>query len=114
MNPRSLAFRLVAWYCGVLLLVGGTFAAYTYVGFTTYLRAIMHDTLATRAQDAANLARPLLGDPQSLSALMSSRFAPESHDRYMRISVDGRALYRSGVPLEHAFDPDRVARDTRG
>jgi heavy metal sensor kinase len=113
MNPRSLTFRLVAWYCAVLLVAGGSFAAYTYVGFSVYLRAIMRDTLATRAEDAANLARPLIADPQALAELMSSRFAPEAHDRYMRISVDGRTLYLSGQPLEHAFDPGRVRTHTQ-
>ncbi len=108
MNPRSLTFRLVAWYCGLLLLAGGSFAAYTYGGFTYYLRDIMRDTLAARAQDAANLARPLLRDLPSLQASMRSRFAPEAHDRFMRITVDGRTVYVSGEPAEHAFDPNSI------
>ena len=78
MNPRSLTFRLVAWYCGLLLLAGGSFAAYTYGGFTSYLQDVMRDTLAARAQDAANLARSLLDDPQSLKVVVQSRFAPDS------------------------------------
>jgi signal transduction histidine kinase len=108
MNPRSLTFRLVAWYCGLLLLVGGSFAAYTYGGFTTYLNDVMRDTLAARAQDAANLARPLLGDPRSLTEVMQSRFAPEAHDRYMRLIVAGRTVFKSARPLEGTFDPDAI------
>jgi signal transduction histidine kinase len=108
MNPRSLTFRLVAWYCGLLLLVGGSFAAYTYVGFTGYLRDVMRDTLAARAQDAANLARPLLGDPPSLADVMRSRFAPTAHDRFMRIIVDGRTEFVSSRPPEDSFNPDTI------
>jgi signal transduction histidine kinase len=112
MNSRSLTFRLVAWYCGLLLLVGGSFAVFTYGGFTVYLRDIMRDTLAARAQDAAALARPRLADIPSLTAEIRGRFEPESHDRYMRILLEGRTLYLSGAPLEHAFDPNSIDIDS--
>ena len=108
MNPRSLTFRLVAWYCGLLLLAGGSFAAYTYGGFTSYLQDVMRDTLAARAQDAANLARSLLDDPQSLKVVVQSRFAPEAYHRFMRIIVAGQMVFESKRPPEETFDPNRI------
>ncbi len=102
---RSLTFRLVAWYCGLLLFVGGSFAGYTYVGFTHYLHDSMRGTLSSRADAVADLARPLLDDPGELATLMEQRFAPEAHDRFMRIIVNGNTIYASGRPAENMFDP---------
>ncbi len=113
MNRRSLTFRLLAWYCALLLLVGASFAAFTYVGFTYYSRATILATLATRDKDAATLATPLLGDTSALAVAMSKRFAPEAHDRFMRIVVDGHTVYRSGQPLSGTFDSDRVDAQVR-
>ncbi len=61
MNPRSLTFRLVTWYCALLLIVGGSYGVYSYAGFTGYLRDMMRDTLAVRARDAADVARAAPG-----------------------------------------------------
>jgi signal transduction histidine kinase len=108
MDPRSLTFRLVAWYCGLLLVVGGVFGVYTYEGFTSHLRAVMRDTLSARAQDAADLARPLLHDSVALAIEIDARFEPEAHDRYMSISIDDKVLYVSGPPAAHLFDPGRL------
>jgi signal transduction histidine kinase len=107
-SHRSLTFRLVAWYCGLLLVIGGSFAIYTYAGFTYYLRNTVRSTLATRANDVATLSEPLLDDPSGLRVAMEKRFAPEMHDRFMRITVDGRTAYISGPPTEHAFDPAAI------
>ena len=105
---RSLTFRLVAWYCGLLLFVGGSFAGYTYVGFNHYLHESMRGTLSSRADAVADLARPLLNVPLQLATLMEQRFAPEAHDRFIRIIVDQHTVYVSGQPAEHMFDPDAI------
>ena len=108
MNRRSLTFRLVFWYCGLLLVLGAAFAAYTYAGFSNYLRASMATTLASRADVTADIIRPVLDDPQGLRALMEQRFAPETHDRFIRISVNGQVRYLSGPPAEHGFAPTAI------
>jgi signal transduction histidine kinase len=108
MNRRSLTFRLVAWYCGLLLAAGVSFACYTYVGFSHYLHESMRGTLASRADVVGDLAKPLVDDPLSLRVLMEERFAPEAHDRFIRVIVDRHTIYVSGTPAEQAFDPDAV------
>jgi hypothetical protein len=47
LNRRSLTFRLIAWYCGLLFLLDIAFAALTYAGFTYYLHNTILATLAT-------------------------------------------------------------------
>jgi signal transduction histidine kinase len=109
MNRRSLTFRLVSWYCGLLLVLGVAFAAYTYTGFSRYLRETLQATLTTRAEVTWDVARTALDDRDRLTALMEQRFAPEAHDRFTRITVDGEQHYLSGPPVEHRFDPAIVA-----
>jgi signal transduction histidine kinase len=89
----------------LLLIIGGSFAIYTYVGFTYYLRSTMRSTLETRIRDMAALAESQLEDPAALSVAMERRFAPAAHDRFMRITLDNAVIYVSDSPLDHAFDP---------
>lgn len=105
MIGRSLVFRLVAWYCGLLLVLGAGFAGYTALGFTRYVDASSRRTLLDRADELWILARPLIGDPAALAAAIERRFAPEAQDRFIRLSLDGRLLYRSGPPAGGGFDP---------
>jgi signal transduction histidine kinase len=98
----------VAWYCGLVVLIGGSFAGIAYIGFTHYLHDTMRDTLVTRATDMAILSTPLLDDIPALQLAMAKRFAPEFHDRFMRILVDGRTVYLSGQPFGHSFDSNTI------
>jgi signal transduction histidine kinase len=111
LNRRSLTFRLGAWYCGLLLLISGSFAAFAYIGFTYYLRSTVRATLETRAKDVTLLATPLIDDLPELSIAMGKRFAPEAHDRFMRITVDGKTVYRSGQPVSGTFDSNTIDTD---
>lgn len=104
MNPRSLTFRLVAWYCALLCVIGASFSAFTYAGFGYYLDSTMRTQLVTRAADMGALATPLLDDPAALAAAMARRFSPEAHDRFMRLMVDGETRYRSGQPVSREYD----------
>ena len=112
-RPRSLTFRLIAWYCALLLLIGGSFAVYTYVGFTYYLRSTMRSTLDTRIRDMAALAESLLHDPAELSVAMEKRFAPAAHDRFMRITIGNAVIYVSDVPADQAFSPVSIRSERR-
>jgi heavy metal sensor kinase len=99
---------LVAWYCGLLFVVVGSFAIYTCVGFDYFLRDTMRATLSSRADIIADLAKPMLDDPLSLRGLMEQRFAPEAHDRFIRIIVNQHTVYISGQPAEPVFNPDAI------
>jgi signal transduction histidine kinase len=113
-NSRSLTFRLIAWYCGLLFLAGSSFVIYSYISFADHLRSTKRAALATRADDIANLGEPLLTDPAALSAALEKRFAPEAHDRFMRISLDERLVYLSGPPAEGTFSPAAIDRPPSG
>ena len=55
MNPRSLAFRLTAWYT---LLLGATFvlvAVVTFYGLQHYLRSNARDALKRRATEVEQI-----------------------------------------------------------
>jgi signal transduction histidine kinase len=108
MIARSLTFRLAAWYCGVLLVLGAAFAIYTAAGFTRYMHATSQRTLEGRAEEIWAFARPLLDDRAALAAAIRNRFEPEGQNRFIRISVDGTVVYRSGPPVEATFDPGQV------
>jgi signal transduction histidine kinase len=96
-----------------MLLVGTSLVTVTYLGFTYYLRSTIRLTLATRDRDAAILATPLLDDTRELAVAMGKRFAPEFHDRFMRIMIDGKTIYISGRPASGAFDPSHLKPETR-
>ena len=106
MNRRSLTFRLVSWYCGLLLLLGAAFAIYTYTSFNRYIRQTTRASLTVRAEAVWNTVRgELAGNGNGLGPLIEQRFAPENHGRFIRISIDGKIVYASGPPLERDFDP---------
>jgi len=110
-GTRSLTFRLVTWYCGLLLVIGGSFALYTYFGFTFYLKTTMRATLQTRVNDLEGIADPLLNDLPALGRAIEQRFAPAAHDRFMRVTLNGVVIYRSSFPVDRAFDPANIQSD---
>jgi len=110
-SPRSLSFRLVAWYAGVLtvtfLLLGGL----TFVLMRHYLEANLLDTQARRArQIAATLvAHTSAAREQALRGEVENLYSPEINDRFIRITrADGRLVYVSGAPRSADFDPSQV------
>ena len=108
MIRRSLTFRLVFWYCSLLLVLGAGFSVYTVMGFTRYADATTRRTLAGRAEEVWRLAEPHLGDRAALAAAIESRFEPEDQSRFIRLSVGGVVLYASGPPAEADFDPGQI------
>jgi len=110
MSRRSLTFRLVSWYCGLLLAVGAAFAAFSYFSFDTYITQTIRSTVAGRAEAIWGMAGGLLDDRRALAALIEQRFAPEALNRMIRISSGGEVYYASGQPSDGAFDPAKVER----
>ena len=108
MSRRSLTFRLVSWYCGLLFAVGTAFAAFSYFSFDRYITQTIRSTLAGRADAAWGMAAGMLNDRQGLAALIEQRFAPEALNRMIRISGGGEVYYISGLPSDGEFDPAKV------
>jgi signal transduction histidine kinase len=108
MSRRSLTFRLVSWYCGLLLVVGIAFAAFTYASFDHYLNQSTRSSLTARADAVWGMANGLLDDKPALAALIEERFAPEAQNRMIRISGGGDIYYQSQTPTDRGFDPQAV------
>lgn len=100
---RSLTSRLIFLYCIILLLLGAAFLAITVISFRHYAGQVITNILAVRTQDVWRVSRDELHRPDILKSLIEKRFSPESQDRFIRIEVDGKTVYRSGEPLNGQF-----------
>ena len=111
MNTRSLSFRLVAWYGGVLTTVFVLLAALTFLLLRHYLEANLLDTQARRARQIAGtlVAHAARDSEAALAGEVESLYSPEVNDRFIRISrADGQVVYASGKPRNERFDPAQV------
>ncbi|MGO9803245.1 MAG: ATP-binding protein [Steroidobacteraceae bacterium] len=112
MNTRSLSFRLVAWYAGVLITVFVLLAVLTLFFLRHYLEANVLDIQARRARQIGGtlVAHAGRGAEAALASEVESLYSPEVNDRFIRISrADGQVVYASGAPRNELFDPTRVA-----
>ncbi|HUO20005.1 MAG TPA: ATP-binding protein [Steroidobacteraceae bacterium] len=112
MNARSLSFRLVAWYAGVLTAVFVLLGLLTFFFLRHYLEANLLDNQTRRArQIAGTLVAHVRRDSEaSMASEVESLYSPQINDRFIRISrADGQVVYASGAPRDEAFDPARVA-----
>jgi heavy metal sensor kinase len=116
MNTRSLSFRLVTWYAGVLTLVFILIGALTVVLLREYLESNVLDTQARRARQIADTlvaAASRTGDV-AMAREVEELYAPEANERFIRITRgDGHVVYASGPPHDDSFDPATVAPPTR-
>ena len=111
MNSRSLSFRLVTWYAGVLTVVFVLLGALTFISLRHYLEANVLDNQARRArQIAATLvARASRESEGAIGTQVENLYSPESNDRFIRITrADGTVVYASGSPRGETFEPARV------
>ncbi len=102
---RSVTSRLVFSYCLLLVLLGGTFLAFTVLSFRHYTRETLTRTLVTRAQEIWNISETSLDQPARLAAIIDRRFSPEAQDRFIRIRAGDTVLYRSATPMGGEFAP---------
>ena len=114
MNWRSITFRLVAPYCGLLLLLGASFSLFTILSFERYTGATFQTNLAARAADVRRIVQPVLDNPAQVALFVEQRFSPSAQDRFIRISRGGRVIYRSGAPDDGSFDPATIPLTTPG
>jgi heavy metal sensor kinase len=111
MNTRSLSFRLVAWYAGVLTTVFVLLALLTFFLLQHYLEANLLDIQTRRARQIAGtlVAHAGRGGEPTLGNEVESLYSPEINDRFIRISrADGEVVYASGTPRDQLFEPSRV------
>ena len=106
MNPRSLRFRLIIWYAGLLTGVFLLFGVALYQVLRGYLEHSLAQTLLRRSQQ---IAVSLLDGVDKtgehyVADQITARYAPENYDRFIRITrADGSVLYASGRTA--SFDP---------
>ena len=111
MNTRSLSFRLVTWYAGVLTLVFILIGALTIVLLREYLEANVLDTQARRARQIADtlVAAANRTGESTMAQEVEALYAPEANERFIRITRgDGHVVYASGRPRDGSFDPGAV------
>jgi heavy metal sensor kinase len=112
MNPRSLAFRLAAWYA---LLLSATFAVVgfgTFYGLGQYLRAGLRDSVERRSQQIEQYLQQTAPDVSdaTIGEAITTRLAPEDNNRYVRVTrASGQLVYHSGLPADRSFDPADIA-----
>jgi signal transduction histidine kinase len=114
MHWRSITFRLVAPYCGLLLLLGVSFSLFTVVSFERYAGATFQTNLAARASDVWRIVQPILDNPAQITQQVEQRFNPAEQDRFIRISRKGKVIYRSDTPDDLNFDPAAIPLPTPG
>ncbi len=106
MNPRSLRFRLIMWYAGLLTGVFLLFGIALYQVLRGYLENSLTQTLTRRSEQIALslLANIDKTGEQYVADQITARYAPENYDRFIRITrPDGSAVYASGQTA--SFDP---------
>jgi heavy metal sensor kinase len=111
MNARSLSFRLVAWYAGVLTTAFVLLGLLTFFFLRHYVEANLLDIQGRRARQIAGtlVAQTRRDGEDVMSKEVEKLYSPEINDRFIRISrADGHVVYSSGAPRNELFDPSRV------
>lgn len=111
MNTRSLSFRLVTWYAGLLTLVFVLLGVLTIIFLRHYLEANLLDTQIRRARQIADtvVASASRTGEAAIAGEIEELYSPEANDRFIRVTAaDGRVIYASGAPKDGSFDPTQV------
>src|SRR5258706_14132189 len=108
MNTRSIGFRLIFWYAGLLTAVFLLIAFAMYSGVKNFLDFSVSEVATRRAYSIAEglLSRVNATGEAYVIEQIQLGFAPESNDRFIRIiRPDGSILYASGEAKDKSFDP---------
>lgn len=117
MNPRSLVFRLGAWYTLLLSAIFVLVATATFYGLQHYLRSSLRDSLTRRSWQVEQIVRkaPIDFTDQVIAREIETRVAPEFNNRFVRVARSGgTVIYRSGPPADRSFDPSQIAESPKG
>jgi heavy metal sensor kinase len=110
MNARSIRFRLIMWYAGLLIGAFLVFSVVLYQVLRGYLESSLSQTLFRRSEQIA--VSLLAGIDKTgehyVADQIATRYAPENYDRFIRITgPNGDILYASGRTA--SFDPSRLS-----
>jgi heavy metal sensor kinase len=114
MNTRSIRFRLIAWYAGLLVLVFVLLGSLMYAGLKSYLEHSLSVAQVKRSQQIADTLLTNIGKTGEAHVIseINSWFAPETNDRFIRITRNDASvfsvLYVSKSPNDLSFDASRV------
>lgn len=108
MNPRSLRFRLIAWYAAVLSVTCAALGISIYFSVRFFLERNLKESQLRRARQISEtlVARlPELGRSRFVEEI-NLVYAPEHTARFIRVTRDdGEVLYMSGRASDSTFDP---------
>jgi len=98
LNSRSIKFRLVAWYAALLTGIVLLLCTLLYLDLRNYLEKGLRETEARRARQLANvlLARVKQNGEAYVVSQVRDWYAPESNDRFIRVTRAERRHVRSG------------------
>ncbi len=111
MNTRSIYFRLILWYSGLVIAVSLAFGAYTYQGVRSRLYGEMEQTFTRRAHQIADniLVHVHEKSPEEIASQIRSVYSPSANNRLIRILKSDRSVfYVSTAPKEGRFDPLKI------
>jgi heavy metal sensor kinase len=111
-NSRSIKFRLVTWYAGLLAGIFLLLCTLLYLDLRNYLEVNAREAQARRMHQLCNnlLAHVQQTGEAGVITQIKDWYAPESNDRYIHITrADGTLFYVSGVPKDGLFDPAEVS-----
>jgi heavy metal sensor kinase len=111
LSSRSIIFRLVAWYAGLLAVIFLLLCAALYLDLRSYLESSLSEAMDRRARQLGNALLAHVketGEPYVASQI-KEWYAPESNDRFIRVTRgDGALVYVSTAPKDGSFDPAEI------
>jgi heavy metal sensor kinase len=110
-NTRSLSFRLVAWYAGLLACIFVLLCSLLYLDLRHFLETNLWQSQERRAHQIADtlLARIKETGPAYAAGRAKEWYQPEISDRFIRITqAGGPVIYASSAPVDGSFNPAEV------
>ncbi|HEY4416276.1 MAG TPA: ATP-binding protein [Verrucomicrobiae bacterium] len=111
MNPRSIQFRLVAWYTGLLTGIFVLLFTLLFLRLQIFLVNDLRETQLRRAHQVANTLLVRVGETGEpfVAGQVNEWYSPEINDRFVRITrAHGTLIYASRRPHDGSFDPAEV------
>jgi signal transduction histidine kinase len=105
---RTFEFRLLSFYCLLLLALGSAFSLFTLDSFDRFEKETIRSDVENRAQEIWSLASGLIDEPAQLRELLERRFGAGAQNRFIRLSSAGAVIYESGRPSNQEFDPRSI------
>jgi heavy metal sensor kinase len=113
-NVRSIKFRLVAWYAVLLTGIFLFLCTSLYLDLRIFLENGLKETQTRRARQVGTVLLAHMNDTGEdyVAGQIKDWFAPESNDRFIRITRDDghvkRVIYESDTPKDGSFNPADV------